>query len=108
MSSPAPAPPRRPLPCFFLAAASKKQRRKEAYQRSDTLPPAEDPRAAGARGITRGEPSAALLKLLRPPSAPLGVGGMTLSVLVVRLVYTPPDADAACLLPAICPPPRRH
>ncbi|PRW45524.1 Something about silencing 10 [Chlorella sorokiniana] len=35
------------------AAAAKKSKRKEAYTYAETLPPAEDPTAAGARGITR-------------------------------------------------------
>lgn len=46
----------RPAPRLHAPpAASKKQRRKEAYQRPEVLPPVEDPTTTGARGITRGE-----------------------------------------------------
>ena len=49
--TPAEQSPVRPPP----TAASKKAKRKETYTYAETLPPAEDPTAAGARGITRGE-----------------------------------------------------
>lgn len=42
-------------PIFPPTAAAKKAKRKDAYTYAETLPPAEDPTAAGARGITRGE-----------------------------------------------------
>ncbi len=44
-----------PSACAPLPAAAKKSKRKEAYSFPQTLPPAEDPTAAGARGITRGK-----------------------------------------------------